>query len=101
MFVVDYLSRSLTFYENAFPRGQEPDWAAHHHKGVSEGPVHAITIEKREPLRVQLEAFARSVRDGTPPAVSADDAIAAIAASQALVRSARSGEGVVVAGAVM
>lgn len=95
MFVVDYLARDLTFYENdARPKGQGEDWAARHEKGVAEGPVHMLKVERREPLRVELEAFARAVRDGTPPAVTADDALAAIVVSEALVRSARSGEGV-------
>ena len=72
MFVVDYLARELTFYENAHVTeppsagGQPADWAAHHLKGVSEGAVHRIAIKKREPLRVELEAFAQAVRDGAP-----------------------------------
>jgi predicted dehydrogenase len=95
MFVVDYLARELRFYENdAAPAGQGEDWAARHLKGVSEGPVHVLKVEKREPLRVELEAFVACVRDGTAPAVSADDALAAISASEALVRSARIGTAV-------
>ncbi|MEX2246318.1 MAG: Gfo/Idh/MocA family oxidoreductase [Dehalococcoidia bacterium] len=95
MFVVDYLARELTFFENddAPPR-QPADWAAHHLKGVSEGRVHRIPVEKREPLRVELEAFVRCVREGAPPPVSPDDALAAMAAAEALVRAARSGEAV-------
>ncbi len=97
MFVVDYLARELTFYENdAAPKGQPADWAAHHLKGVSEGARHTIHIEKREPLRAELEAFVHAVRNGTPPAVSADDGIAAIAVSEALVRAASIGEAVLV-----
>jgi predicted dehydrogenase len=99
MFAVDYLSRDLTFFENDHPRGDgavaagvAEDWAAHHLKGVSEGPVHVLKIEKREPLRVELEAFAEAVRDGTPPAVSPEDGIAAMAVAEALVRAAATGE---------
>jgi UDP-N-acetylglucosamine 3-dehydrogenase len=99
MFVVDYLARELTFFENDHPHtGAAPDarigadWAAHHLKGVSEGPVHVIKIEKREPLRVELESFAEAVRSGTPPAVSPEDGIAAMAAAEALVRAASTGE---------
>lgn len=92
MFVVDYLSRDLTFFENDHPRGEAGDWAARHLKGVSEGPVHVIEIEKREPLRVELEAFAEAVRTGAPPPVSPDDGLAAMAAAEALVRAARTGE---------
>jgi UDP-N-acetylglucosamine 3-dehydrogenase len=95
MFVVDYLSRELTFYENDFePRDQPGGWAARHLKGVSEGPVHRLKVEKREPLRVELEAFARSVREGAPPAVTPDDGLAAMAAAEALVRAARTGAAV-------
>ena len=57
----------------------------------TEGPVHRIEIEKQEPLRVELEAFANAVRNGTPPEVTPDDALAAIAVSEALVRSAGAG----------
>ena len=89
MFVVDYLARELTFFENDFqPRDQAGGWAARHLKGVSEGPVHLLKVDKREPLRVELESFARAVRDGTPPAVSPDDALAALAVAEALVRAA-------------
>ena len=89
MFVVDELARELTFFENDFhARDQQGDWAAHHLKGVSEGRRTSIPIEKREPLRVELEAFARAVREGTPPAVSPDDALAAMAVAEALIRAA-------------
>ena len=96
MFVVDYLSRELTFFENdEHPRTSvAPDWAARHLKGVSEGPRHVLKVEKREPLRVELEAFARAVREGTPPPVSPDDALAAMAAAEALVETAESGSAV-------
>ena len=89
MFVVDYLARELTFFENDFEaRDQHGAWAARHLKGVSEGPRTQLKVEKREPLRVELEAFAAAVRDGTPPAVSPDDALAAMAVAEALVRAA-------------
>jgi UDP-N-acetylglucosamine 3-dehydrogenase len=95
MFRVDYLARELTFYENGHQRAESTDWAARHGRGVTEGPVRAIEIEKREPLRVELEAFVAAVRNRTSPAVSPDDGIAAMAASEALVRAARTGAPVV------
>ncbi len=95
MFVVDYLARELTFFENdEHPRTAAPDWAARHLKGVGEGPRHVLKVEKREPLRVELEAFAACVRDGSPPPVSADDALASMAAAEALVRAAETGSAV-------
>jgi predicted dehydrogenase len=95
MFVVDYLARSLTFYENDHHQHEEaPGWAARHQKGVSEGPVHVIAVEKREPLRVELEAFAEAVRTAGPPPVSPDDALAAVEAAEALVRAGATGQDV-------
>jgi predicted dehydrogenase len=95
MFVVDYLARSLTFFENDHhEREDAPGWAARHQKGVSEGPVREIAIGKREPLRVELEAFAAAVRSGGPPPVSPDDAIAAMGAAEALVRAGATGQDV-------
>ena len=99
MFVVDYLARELTFFENdQHPREVPPDWAARHLKGVGEGAVHRIAVDKREPLRVELEALVAAVRDGTPVAVTADDGLAAMAAAEALVRSAERGASVDVGG---
>jgi predicted dehydrogenase len=94
MFVVDYLARELTFFENGHVSGQPVDWAARHLKGVSEGPSRSIAIEKREPLRTELETFVAAVRDGTPVAVTADDGIAAMAAAEALVTAAKTGTSV-------
>ena len=54
-----------------------------------------LKVEKREPLRVELEAFAQAVREGTPPPVSPDDALAAMAAAEALVLAAETGSAVV------
>jgi predicted dehydrogenase len=92
LIVVDELARELTLFENDFhARAEQGGWAAQHHKGVTEGPVHSIAIEKREPLRVELEAFAAAVRDGTPPPVTADDGLAAIGVAEALVEAGRRG----------
>jgi predicted dehydrogenase len=89
MFIVDELARELTFFENDFEAHDQPgDWAARHLKGVTEGATRRLTVEKREPLRVELEAFARAVRDGTRPDVSPDDALAAMAVAEALIRAA-------------
>ena len=99
MFVVDYLARELTFFENAQAApSDDPQWAAHHSKGVTEGTRTAIPIEKREPLRSELEAFVAAVRDGTPVAVSADDGLAAMRAAEALIASAARGAAVEVLG---
>ncbi|HLB23819.1 MAG TPA: Gfo/Idh/MocA family oxidoreductase [Dehalococcoidia bacterium] len=93
MFVVDYLARELTFFENprAAPSG-DPAWAAHHGKGVTEGSRTEIPVEKREPLRAELESFAHAVRTGAPVSVTAEDGLAAMRAAQALIEAANTGE---------
>jgi predicted dehydrogenase len=93
MFVVDYLARELTFYENpSAPEARDdPAWAAHHAKGVTEGPRVQIPVEKREPLRSELEAFIAAARGEAPVAVDADDGLAAMRAADALVASAERG----------
>ena len=98
MFVVDYLARELRFYENAGAVGEPGDWAAHHLKGVREGEARLLPVEKREPLRLELEAFAAAVRSGAPVPVTADDGLAAMHVAEALVRAAAVGEAVAVAG---
>ncbi len=91
MFVVDYITEDLWFYENA-RAGDRPAWPELATvAGVSEGLMMRVAVEKREPLRLELEAFVRSVRDGGPPPVSADDALAAMAVAEALIESARTG----------
>jgi predicted dehydrogenase len=97
MFVVDYLARDLTFFENDHPLDERGDWAARHLKGVTEGARRAIPVEKAEPLRIELEAFVAAVRDGIPVAVTPDDGLAAMRAAEALVEAGRRGEPVAVA----
>jgi predicted dehydrogenase len=91
MFVVDYITEDLWFYENA-RAGERPAWPELATvAGVSEGLMERAAVEKREPLRLEIEAFLRCVRDGGPPPVSADDALAAMAVAEALIESARTG----------
>ena len=96
MFVVDYLTRELTFFENPGATAQldDPAWAAHHTKGVVEGTRIDIPIEKSEPLRNELEAFISVCRGEAAVAVTAEDGIAAMRAAAALVASAEKGEAV-------
>ncbi len=92
MFVVDYLARELTFFENPQASlSDDPQWAAHHTKGVTEGTRRDIPIEKREPLRSELEAFVAAVRDHTAVAVTAEDGLAAMRGAEALIASATRG----------
>ena len=94
MFVVDYLTQELVFYERestgaACLPGQGPSLAAL--TGGGEGAMTRIPVEKKEPLRAELEAFAESVALGSPSPVPAGEALAALEVATRLVESGRTG----------
>lgn len=91
MFVANYLTQDLTLFENdAAPRGA--NWHELAVLGVSEGRMIRYKVNKREPLREELDSFVAAVRSGTPPAVRPDDALLALAVAQRLVEAGMSGE---------
>lgn len=81
MFVVDYLHQELRFYDSGAsePRAKPP--AVETFPGAGEAP-----------LREEFEAFLRMAKGLEPPAVDADDAIAAMRVAEALVESAERGQ---------
>ncbi len=92
MFVADYLTQELVFYE------REPAGAAClPAQGPSLAPLTAggegtrIPVEKKEPLRAELEAFVASVARGSPSPVPAEEALAALEVATCLVESGRTG----------
>ena len=91
MFTVDAEQQSLAFYEN-FDAAARPGTLS----SVTEGPMTEYPVSPGEPLRVELERFVKAARDGVPPAVSADDGLAALAAAEAMVQSAAEGRPVAV-----
>jgi predicted dehydrogenase len=99
MFVVDYLTQELLFYEResagaaclpgqGLP-GQGPSLAAL--TGGGEGTMTRIPVEKKEPLRAELEAFVESVARGSPSPMLAEDALAAVEVAARLVESGQTG----------
>ena len=79
MYVADYLSQELTFFANPSDGS------------VTAGPSEARHIERREPLVVELEAFAAAVRDGGPPPVEPREALIALQLARAMVQAANTG----------
>lgn len=85
MFVANYLTQELEFYENdAVPQGSEWHLSA---LGVAEGRMIRFKINKKEPLREELEQFARAVRTNGPAPVSGDDALLALSVARKLIES--------------
>jgi UDP-N-acetylglucosamine 3-dehydrogenase len=85
MFELDYLTQRLTFTrstDTTNPRligGYAPTF---------EGAVVELPVVAAEPLRAELDAFVRVVRDGERPIVDANDGMWALAIADALLMSA-------------
>lgn len=85
MYVVNYLTQDLFFHEN--PRvGIEWDALAVM-RGTGEGNMTRYAIDRREPLRVEWEAFLAAVRGDAPAAVTGWDGLAALSTGRAIQRS--------------
>ena len=85
MFRVDYLTQDLYFFENA--DAPVDDWQFRNLRGVSEGRMIRHVVAKREPLRVEQEAFLAAVRGEQPVAVSGQDGLRALELARAVVTS--------------
>jgi predicted dehydrogenase len=90
MFVVDYLHQDLYFYENVGADSYWEDYGVL--QNVEEGAMTRMRIDHQEPLVLELAAFARAVREGLAPEVSAEDGLRALELARALVASGREGE---------
>lgn len=88
MLRVDYLTQDLYLYE--YPT-RENEWEAlAGMRGSGEGNMIRFALERREPLRVEWEAFLAAVRDGTPPPVSGHDGFAALSTARAIQQAGQS-----------
>jgi predicted dehydrogenase len=85
MFVVDYLAQDLYFHEHP-TRATEWDALAGM-RGGGEGDMVRFALDRREPLRVQWEAFLDAVRGGERPPVDGGDGLAALSTARAIRRS--------------
>lgn len=93
MFIVDYLTQDLAFYEHPTASTRWDHLAGI--RGGGEGNMIRFALERREPLRVQWEAFVDAIRSGAPPSVQGRDGIAALSVGRAIQRSARNHEVVI------
>ena len=90
MFRADYLTQDLAFHENA--EVAEHNWPQITMlRGVSEGSMVQYAIQKREPLRSELEAFIRAVSGDASGIVTGADGRKALLLALALVESGKEG----------
>jgi predicted dehydrogenase len=86
MFRVDYLTQDLFFFENAI--ATDGGWETLTIlRGVSEGRMIRHLVNKKEPLRAELEAFVALVRGEAPVTVSGADGLCALRLAQAILTS--------------
>ena len=86
MYQMDYLSQNLTFFENS----HVGYWPAPSGQGVSEGNMIRYQIDRVEPLRIEIETFARAIRGESNGLVPLEDGIAAVAMAEAMLRASES-----------
>jgi len=96
MYVADYIAQDLFFYANPDAAGT---WLNRGVTSVAEGEMTRRSVQREEPLTVELREFARAVRDGGPPPVDPHDAMVALLLARKMVESALSGE--VIAGTAL
>jgi len=86
MFLVNYLTQELWFYENRSARDR---WEGLATVGVSEGSVIKYELERVEPLRVELETFTDAVQQGHNGLVNGEEGLRAVYLAEQLLRASR------------
>ncbi|ELY67154.1 Gfo/Idh/MocA family protein [Natrinema versiforme] len=82
---VDYLEQSVLIHRDSYPEYLTDDGQSRYrHESVVERP----RVDTGEPLRNELESFVAAARDGSEPAVTAEDGIAALETAQLIDRLA-------------
>jgi predicted dehydrogenase len=90
---VDYLTQDLTFYEHPV---EDTEWdALAGMRGPGEGDMVRYALARREPLRVEWEAFLSALRAGRPAPVTGRDGLAALSTARAIQEAGRTHEVVV------
>jgi UDP-N-acetylglucosamine 3-dehydrogenase len=87
MFLVNYLSQDLYFYENNFASGNWERLVAI--GGVREGQMIKHQVRRVEPLKAELQSFVEAVSNDTPPLVGGAEALRALMLAQKLIESGR------------
>ncbi len=90
MFHVNYLTQDLFFYRNDHTSSEWDTISTI--KGVSEGEMIRLRIEKSEPLKIELERFVRAVRGEDVMLVSGEDGLAALRVARSLVEAGVEGK---------
>lgn len=85
MYIVNYLTQELYWYKNAETLNGWDTLGILH--GVGEGDMIKVFIQKKEPLRAELEAFANAVKNNSAPLVSGHDGLVAMDIAHKLIEA--------------
>jgi UDP-N-acetylglucosamine 3-dehydrogenase len=84
MFLVNYLTQDLFFYENDFRNGHWEDLAI---MGVSEGRRIRYNVQRKEPLLAELESFVEAIETDRQPLVGGEEGLRAVLLARRLLDS--------------
>jgi UDP-N-acetylglucosamine 3-dehydrogenase len=90
MFVANYLTQELYFYEKEFA-SKYVDYNKSFMMG-KEGKKVKIKIERKEPLKNELESFIDCIKNNTKPPVTGNDGIEALKIAHKFLESSKSNE---------
>jgi len=90
MFKANYLTQELIFFKNEFT-DKTIDWQKER-LNVIEGDMVKIKIEKKEPLKNELEAFINCIRDNNNPEVTGQDGMESLNVALKFLESAKTNE---------
>jgi len=94
MFLADYLTQDLYYYENSYKDGGWEMLGIL--RGVGEGNMIRLRIEKKEPLKAELESFVEAIIDDREPLVTGSDGLKALALAQWMVRSGQTNKAILI-----
>lgn len=94
MFLVNYLSQDLYFYENNFAMGNWERLVAI--GGVREGQMVKYQVNRVEPLKAELRAFVEAVAEDREPPVNGVEGLRALLLAHKLIESGREHRRVIV-----
>ncbi|MCK4394331.1 Gfo/Idh/MocA family oxidoreductase [Candidatus Bipolaricaulota bacterium] len=87
MYLADYLSQDVYWYQNSrIASGWHPLSVF---RGVWEGDMVKISLQKKEPLKAELESFVMAVSEDEPSQVSGEDGLAILNIAQQFIESGR------------
>ena len=84
MFLVNYLTQELWFYEN---RSAQDQWLGLVTVGVTEGSVIKYELDRVEPLRAELETFVDAINHGYNGLVNGEEGLRAVFLAEQILRA--------------